>query len=180
MITDDILTPIGKIGKPHGINGELNLLLDDDFAFNGPEIDTLRCIVIDIDGINVPFFIDSWRAKSDVNLLIKIDGIDSDNEARRLGGKTAMALKEDYDPADGNGEDGLYAADLIGYTLIDDGTPLGTIEDIEDSTDNALFIISRPDSDKPLYVPIALQLITEIDQQNKTITMSLPQGLVDL
>ncbi len=52
MITLDRLTPIGRLGKPHGINGEINAYLDVDI-----DIDSLKRIILMIDGIYVPFFI---------------------------------------------------------------------------------------------------------------------------
>lgn len=46
MITLDRLTPIGRLGKPHGINGEINAYLDVDI-----DIDSLKRIILMIDGI---------------------------------------------------------------------------------------------------------------------------------
>ncbi len=79
-----------------------------------------------------------------------------------------------------NDDDGFYAADLIGYTIVHaDGRPVGKITDINDSTENALFIIQSPDgTDK--YIPIADELIDEINPENRYITMTLPEGLLDL
>ena len=52
MITSDQLTEIGRLGKPHGINGEINAYLDVDV-----DTDVMHRIVLLIDGIYVPFFI---------------------------------------------------------------------------------------------------------------------------
>lgn len=181
MITDPMLTPIGTTGKPHGINGELNLLLDDDFTDSGLTPDDLRCVVMDVDGINVPFFIDSWRAKGTNNVLIKIDGVDNEIQAKELANKTVSALKEDVETMEVVGEDdGFYATDLIGYSINVDHQAIGVIADIEDSTENALFIIKRNYSDKPLYIPIAEQFITGINPDTSTIDMTLPEGLLNL
>ena len=58
MITPDILTSIGTFFKPHGIKGEISATLDYDI-----DPSELRCIVLEIDGIIVPFFVDSRRPK---------------------------------------------------------------------------------------------------------------------
>ncbi|MCH5347115.1 MAG: 16S rRNA processing protein RimM [Muribaculaceae bacterium] len=181
MILLSQLTAIGHVGKPHGINGEINLYLDEDAFDAGLDIGALRCVVMDIDGIFVPFFINAVRPKTATTLLVVIDGIDTEAQAKELTGKTVYALAEEFDPAAlRDPEDGLYAADLIGFEARDGETLLGTIDDIDDSTDNALFIISRPGDTKPLYVPIADEFIVEIDSENKIINLELPEGLLDL
>ncbi|WP_368660092.1 PRC-barrel domain-containing protein, partial [uncultured Muribaculum sp.] len=59
------------------------------------------------------------------------------------------------------------------------GEPVGTITDIEDSTENALFVINRPDG-QPAYIPIADELIDEINPEERYIVMTLPEGILDL
>jgi len=58
MIRRDELTPIGTIYKPHGINGEVTATFEQ-----GVDPESLRCIVLDRDGIFVPFFINSIRSR---------------------------------------------------------------------------------------------------------------------
>lgn len=177
MIKSEQLVEIGKFNKPHGINGEISLTL-----FDNTDPDRLECVVVDIDGINVPFFIESLRPKTAETVLVKIDGIDNEDATRQLVNKTAYILDTDDalidDEPDG---DGLYASSLIGYKVIDadDGSMLGMITDIEDSTANALFIVRRED-DSTLYIPIADELIQHIDTERHTVTVSLPEGLLSL
>ena len=72
------------------------------------------------------------------------------------------------------------AGNLLGYkAFADDGKPIGTVEDIDDSTENVLLIISRDDGDT-IYVPAADEFITAVDDDARTVTLSLPEGLVDL
>ena len=52
MIREQEVYRIGKIGKPHGINGELTFYFEDD-VFDRVETEYL---VLDIEGILVPFF----------------------------------------------------------------------------------------------------------------------------
>ena len=77
-------------------------------------------------------------------------------------------------------EDGMYASDLIGFTIVHaNGQPVGVITGIEDSTENALFILGLPGGEST-YIPIADDLIDEIDTDRKYIVMTLPEGLLDL
>ena len=60
MIRQEEVYKIGKIGKPHGVKGELTLFFDDD-VFDRVDADYL---VLLIDGILVPFYFEEWRFKS--------------------------------------------------------------------------------------------------------------------
>ena len=82
MIKREEVYKIGKLGKTHGVSGEISFLLDDD-VFDRTDADYL---ILDIDGILVPFFIDSYRFKTDSNALMKFDGIDTQERARELTG----------------------------------------------------------------------------------------------
>jgi 16S rRNA processing protein RimM len=84
---------------------------------------------------------------------------------------------EDEEDTDG---DGFYASDLIGFTIIEDesGNAIGEIDDIDDSTDNVLFIVVTP-NDVTIYLPVADEFITAIDTDNHTVAMSLPEGILE-
>lgn len=59
------------------------------------------------------------------------------------------------------------------------GNLIGKIDDIDVSTDNALFIVISPE-DKKILVPIVDEFITDIDMDNLSISVDLPEGLLDL
>ena len=82
MIRREEVYKIGRLGKTHGVRGEISFLLDDD-VFDRTDADYL---ILDIDGILVPFFIEEYRFKTDSNALMKFDGIDTQERARELTG----------------------------------------------------------------------------------------------
>lgn len=181
MILTLDLQPIGTLVKTHGTAGELVAVFDAE------PIDTvlnaLRCVFVEIEGLPVPFFIASVRSRGASSRLLRLDGIGTQEQAAELASKTIYAearqLPQD-DDAD-HDADGFYAEDLVGFTATDAalGTPLGTIQDIDLSTANALFIIAAPDG-RQLLVPIADEFITDIDAESRSIALSLPQGLLDI
>ena len=59
MITRDQLIEIGHFNKAHGVNGEVNasLLIDVE------HLPGLSCLICDMDGIYVPFFVEAIRPK---------------------------------------------------------------------------------------------------------------------
>lgn len=174
MIEKSELIEIGQFGKPHGIKGELNAAIDGNV-----DLGRLEKVALDIDGIYVPFFLDAVRPKRVDSVIIGIDGIDSEEKASQLVNKTIYAFAAD-NVVEADEEGGLYASDLIGYTIVHaNGQPVGTITDINDSTDNALFIVTLPQG-HPVYIPIADELIEEINQEKKYIVMTLPEGILEL
>lgn len=174
MIEEKELVEIGKTGKPHGIHGEINVYLDEDVI-----ADRLEKLILNIDGIFVPFFIESIRPKRIDTVIMALDGIDNEQKAAALTNHEVYALIAD-DVKEAPDEEGMYASDLIGYTIVHvNGEPVGEITGVEDSTENALFLVKATD-DTTVYIPIADDLIDEIDAEKKIIVMTIPEGLLDL
>lgn len=178
MISDKEITAVGKFQKTHALKGELNAILDIDAEF----IEEGNAVIIDVDGIYVPFFASSLRPKGNTSYLVKLDGIDSEQEAKPFVNKTIYALKSELAPFLEMEEDEIRGEDdLNGYEVIDQpsGVVLGNIERVDSSTQNLLFIIKTPDG-REIYVPAVDEFIIEIDDEGRKIYMHLPEGLVDL
>ena len=80
MIKKEEVYRIGRLGKAHGIHGEVTFQFDDD-VFDRTDADYL---IIDVDGILVPFFIEEYRFRSDCVALMKFEGVDTQERAREL------------------------------------------------------------------------------------------------
>lgn len=176
MITRDELIAIGRYNKPHGVAGEISATIDVD-------LDTLQglsCLVTDIDGIFVPFFVNACRPKSQETVLLTIDGIDNEKEVSRLVNHDIYALKRDYRQESLDSDaDGFPLDYFIGFELHDsDGERVGEITDVDEQTENAIFIVDREGAE--LMVPATDELIVEFDLDKKVMVMDLPQGLLDL
>ena len=174
MITHDELTEIGAFYKPHGIKGEISAGFDYDI-----DPDSLRCIVLDMDGIPVPFFIESWRSRGLERFLIKLEGIDDERAAQSISNKPFYGLTAELDIEPDNPEDGMYLLDMIGFTLFDGDKSVGIIENIDDSTDNILLHVAD-EGGHTVYIPFAEDWIESFDPDKKTLNMNLPDGIIDL
>ncbi|MDE6403054.1 MAG: ribosome maturation factor RimM [Muribaculaceae bacterium] len=177
MIRNDEITPIGHFAKPHGVNGEINLIVSEPI-----DVEELSCIVLDIDGINVPFFFSSVRSRGSESYLVMIDGVTTEVAVSQFVNSQVFALKTDVDSLcdEDEEDDGFYAEDLVGYKVVtSDGRMSGTIDDVDDSTQNVLFIILTDDGHR-VFVPVANEFIADIDTDNCVLTLDLPDGLVDL
>ena len=176
MITREELIAIGHYNKPHGVAGELSATVDVEIDVLG----ALSCLVSEMDGIYVPFFVNSLRPKTSETVLLTIDGINSEQEAARLVNHNIYALKREFrqesDDADADG----YPLDyFIGFELQDsDGTRVGEIVQVDEQTENAIFIVD--DGEGELLLPASDDLIVEFDLDKKMMVMDLPQGILDL
>lgn len=167
----------GHIGKPHGIAGELTF---NSAGYYWPNPDDW--IFIKIDGIPVPFKIEKTRRKSADTLLLKLLDVDNEQQAALLKNNAVYVPGSHVNQTEPDEEaDGYSAFEFLGFTAMaqDDPVPLGRITHIDDTTANWLFHIETPHG-KTLLVPIADDFVTDIDIHNKTITLSLPEGLLDL
>lgn len=176
MISINDITAIGRLTRSHGIDGEMVLNMYPgaiDLDINPSD---LRCIVLLMDNIPVPFFLSSTRVRGNVDFLITIDGVTSAESTRQFIGKDVYALNQDV-PESAGEEEWLTLEDLIGYSIIDtDGTCVGRIVDVDDSTENVLFSVKRQD-ESIVDVPAAEPLITDVNTETQTIVMDLPKGL---
>ena len=169
MIKKEEVYKIGRLGKVHGIRGEVSFLFDDD-VFDRVEADYL---VLDIDGILVPFFMEEYRFKSDANALVKFDGIDTLERAKELTGCDVYFPRELSD--DDNGH--ISWAEIVGYLLVDAETKTvaGTIATVDDSTMNTLFEL-----EDGRLIPASEELIQAIDTKKHQIEIKLPEGILEL
>lgn len=175
MIEKNQITAIGKFLKTHALKGELNAVFDLDADL----IDTAAPLIIDVDGIFIPFYIGGLRPKGQFASLVKLDGIDSEEEARPFVNKTIWLLKKDLPQSDSDDEGG-YADDFIGYSVSDtEAGIIGEIIDVDFSTQNTLFIVRTP-LGNDVYIPVNEDFIISIDADTKEIITQLPEGLIDL
>lgn len=173
MIKKEDVYRIGRLGKPHGVKGEVSLQFSDDI-FDRVDADYL---ILEIDGILVPFFMEEYRFRSAEIALVKFEDIDSEARARELTGCEVYFPREHAD-AD---EDNMTWSEIVGYQLVDADTakPVGTIAGVDDATINILFDVTTADGDS-LLIPAGDDLITDVDKRARTITMNIPEGLLDL
>lgn len=172
MISRSELSEIGHIAKTHGVAGELRFAIPYDI-----DLEELSCVILDMDGIYVPFFTESIRGVGADSCLVTLDGIDSEDEASELVGKTIYALSRELPESD---EEGLYAEDMLGFSATStDGLLAGEIVEVDTSTDNVLLVV-RTIEGKRVLIPLADELISRLDPEKKEVEFILPEGLLDL
>ena len=175
MIRREELIQIGQFNKPHGIEGEITASVNYDFD----DLNAFSCLIVEIDGIFVPFFVTNVRTKSYQSILLQIDGINDEREASMLVNKEIYVLDSEFAALDVYDEDEIPVDMLIGYEIIHEGKAIGQICGIEDSTANVLFVVNN-DQGQELLIPAVDDFIDSIDTEGKQIHMSLPLELINM
>ena len=168
MIKGDEVYKIGRIGKPHGISGEVTLRFSDD-VFDRVDADYL---VLMVDGILVPFFIEEYRFRSDEVALVKFEDIDTKDRASELTGCDVFFPRHLVDA----GDDVLTWSQIVGYDIVDvlSDKTIGRIEAVDETTINTLLELSDG-----TLIPAADEFIEDIDHEERKLMMRLPEGLVN-
>jgi 16S rRNA processing protein RimM len=160
---------IGTLTRTHGIGGELSMNFTDD-VWDRADADY---VFLEVDGIQVPFFLEGWRFRSDSVALLKFQDIDSSESALEYVGADVY-FPHDLTPEPS--EDDEYTwRHFTGWKVVDDiAGEIGEIEHVEDSTANTIFFVG----DK--LIPATEDFMERIDAKERTIYMNLPEGLLDL
>ena len=168
MIKLEEIAPIGIFGKTHGIKGEINLELNVDF-----DLEDTPYIIVDIDGIFVPFFIAEYRYKTDTSALVLFEDICTEETIRPFFGKKAYVKKEMLTLDD---EDEMSINYYVGFTMLTpQRTIIGQIVEIDDSTANVLFVL-----DNDTLIPVGAVEVLDIDPDNHIMIVELPEGLLEV
>lgn len=172
MIDRKQIKRIGKFQKPHGVNGEMALSLSTDLNL----IKDPSFLICSMDGILVPFFIQSIRNKSTNVILVKMEDINTIEDTRRFLGVDVFIPNDCLDE-DTKEE---FSWDMfIGYKVNDkEAGHLGTIVAVDDSTANILFLVK--DGDRERIIPANSVWIENIDTKSEIISYNLPDGVADL
>lgn len=168
MIAEDEVYKIGVLNKPHGVHGEISFTFTDD-VWDRVESEYLICR---IDGILVPFFLEEYRFRSEQSALLKFDGMDTVEAVRPLSG-VEVYFPHSLTPQEERDE--YTWSYFTGFQVVDvQAGPLGTIDYVDDSTQNVLFSVGN------LLLPAVEEFIVNIDHGGRIIEMQLPEGLLDL
>lgn len=161
------LVNIGYISKAHGLKGHCVLKIKDEYFIDEENI---NAVFIDINGSSAPYFVEelSWNNTA---YLLKLEGIDSVETAKKLIGKACSVNEDLVEENDDN--------QLVGYTVIDHvHGNLGPVEEVIDNKNSVLLRVTF--KGKEVLLPLVDDLITEIDDEGQTISYQAPEGLIEM
>ncbi len=158
---------VAQVLKSNGTDGELLLSFFDVVP---EDIDLQEPVFIEFDGLPVPFYFESFTPRGNNRALVRLTGVRSLKDADELAGQSVYA---DYFEEE-------EEEDLVGWTLCNaDGQTVGTVVDYEDIPGNPCLWVQRPDGEEVL-IPFHEDFIVSMEESTQTITMSIPEGILDL
>ena len=150
----------GEIVTTHGVRGEMKVMPWGD----GPEFLTgfHRVRIGETD-----YKVISCRIQKTCNLL-KLDGINSIEEAQQLRGKTVLVYREDAP------KNLIFAAELIGAEVISEGECIGKVTDVLDYPGNKVYEVQGAHT---YLIPAVKQFVHDIDLDNNTMQVTIIEGM---
>lgn len=158
-----------------GIKGQLRAKLD---VFDIQEYKKQKELFLAERGSKnlVPYRVLAVEIRSDSEMVILLEGIDSREKAADMVGYTLYLHESKLPKLRGNK---FYYFEVIGFTIQDEnlGT-LGTITNIFDMP--AQDIIAMNYQNKEVLIPITDEFILQPDRENRILHTRLPEGLVEV
>ena len=158
---------VAQVLKSNGTDGELLLSF---FDIAPEDIDLQEPVFIEFDGLPVPFYFESFTPRGNNRALVRLTGVRSLKDADELAGQSVYA---DYFEEE-------EEEDLVGWMVCNaEGQTVGTVVDYEDIPGNLCLWVERPDGEQVL-LPFHEDLILSIEESSQTLTLSIPEGILDL
>lgn len=168
---------LGRVGKPHGLKGEVGMHLQADSPLL---LDQLPAIYLGPEkGRKERHAIRSWRPHKGMPLVL-LRGVEDRNRAEELRGLTVFARAKDLPDLDDPEQD-LYLHELIGLAVrLEDGSLLGTLQDIlATGPEQEVWAVVTPDN-KEVLLPVSEEVVLEVDPDQERVTVRPPPGLLEI
>jgi 16S rRNA processing protein RimM len=166
---------IGYVVKTHGLKGEVTISLGEYSVEELASVLEDQPIFIEIDKQLVPYFIKSI-VPSGTKAIVKFDDVNSLEEAAKLA-KRGLYLSKDVRPKSKRGE--FYDDEIIDFNVTDEKLgSLGKIVEVVQAGPNKLLALEH--NGREVLIPVNSPFITSINKSKKVITVSLPEGFLDI
>ena len=165
-------SPIGKISKLFGLEGELVINLYDTFD----ELNYEEPVFAIIDSLTVPLFIDSYKMMGNSKAIIRFADIDTPQRASILLNLDVFSQNPDEKESE---QSEFFMDNLVGFKAYFVNYDMeGIIKEFIYNENNPLFAIEI--NGKEVLVPAVDEMIESFDPDIKHIKFILPTGLLEL
>jgi 16S rRNA processing protein RimM len=166
------LVTIGRIGRPHGVSGEVTL---DGVTLDPAELESVGTFTWKgAGGLTRTLKLEGLRPVQP-RMLARFAGVRDREQASRLTNGLLMVERERLpDPGPGV----AYTFELIGLRVeTEDGRPLGVLSEIMATGAHPVYVVR---GERELLIPAAGPMLKKVDLEAGVITVALPAGLEDL
>ncbi len=163
---------VARIGKPHGIKGEVTVQLFTD----APEDRFEPGAVFRVEEAPVAeLTVVKARWNKDI-LIVGFEQVPDRNQAETLRG---AKLFIDSDTTDDDDEDAWYEHELVGLDVRVDGQSVGKVSGLRTLAVQDLLVVELTDGHEAL-VPFVTAMVPDVDLEGGFVTVVPPAGLFDL
>lgn len=162
----------GKLVAVHGLKGEL--ILKHELGKKSSLKDVKAIFIEDKKDSFFPWFIQSTKIKSDTEVLLKLEGVDTRESAKKLSPKEVWLTEEDFKRLSAK----AAPANLLGYTIINNKERLSEVLEVIEQPHQLLCRIEL--YKKEVLIPINEIFLKKIDHKKKEVIVELPDGLLEI
>ena len=163
---------VARIGKPHGIRGEVTVQVLTDAP--GDRFVPGTEFVVEPASAG-PLTVNSARWNKDI-LLLGFDEIGTRNEAETLRGAKLFIETEELDEDD---DEGWYEHELVGLEARIGSRVVGKVTALNTMPVQDLLMVTTPEG-KEIPVPFVEQIVPEVNVEEGFIRLTPPDGLFEL
>lgn len=164
---------IGHLSKLHGYEGEAVVVADSLFAKN---IVKTEWVFLKIDGLPVPFFVSNIQVRSETVAILRLLDVFSSTDMQKFLGMDVFIeeTRKQKFSKEISGSDTLKD-----YKIIDSQKGfIGVVEAVINYNEN--YVLQVNFNSKEILIPIGDEIIQRIDDKEKSISVTIPEGLLDL
>ncbi|MBB1283543.1 16S rRNA processing protein RimM [Flavisolibacter sp. BT320] len=163
---------IGKLVTTFGLKGELVLkhTLGKKTSLKG-----LTALFVEEKKESfLPWFIESTKIKSEEEIYIKLEGVNTREQAIRLTQKQVWLPETDFKKFSSKSS----PISFLGYEIVENGAVLGKILEVIEQPHQVLCRIDL--NGKEAFIPLHEETIVKVDKKKGQVVVDLPEGLLQI
>ncbi|MGO4120581.1 ribosome maturation factor RimM [Arthrobacter sp. YAF16] len=163
---------VARIGKPHGIRGEVTVQVLTDAP--GDRFVPGTQFVVEPASAG-PLTVESARWNKDI-LLLAFEEVETRNEAEALRGAKLYVETEELDEDD---DEGWYEHELVGLDVRIGDQVVGKVSGLHTMPVQDLLVVTDRDG-KEILIPFVEQIVPEVNVADKYVLVTPPAGLFEV
>jgi len=163
---------VARIGKPHGIRGEVTVQVLTDAP--GDRFVPGTQFVVEPASAG-PLTVESARWNKDI-LLLAFEEVETRNDAEALRGAKLFIETEELDEDD---DEGWYEHELVGLDVRVGGEVVGTVSALHTMPVQDLLVV-KDRAGKEVLIPFVEQIVPEVNVAEKYVLVTPPAGLFEV
>tara|TARA_B100000963_G_C22585083_1_gene652675 strand:- start:1119 stop:1643 length:525 start_codon:yes stop_codon:yes gene_type:complete len=163
----------GKVGKPKGFRGEVNIIIDKNTPISPKNLNEIYILI----GKNlVSYPLSYFKISPKGNAIGKFKGMTSDVDVNRIKNFSIYLSKEILPVLKDNQ---FYLHELVGCVVIDKTFgKVGVINEINNQTGQTILFVETQNNE--VVIPFVDDFIVDINTSKKEVNLDLPNGIIDL